>query len=161
MRWFLKRVTIMILLLLILSPASGEAAWGLSSEVSAHLNLNGYDRNTVSTLTGRVTAIPVPYADPVTLTMQVGAEQFTVILGPRWYLQHDILSWQIGDSVQVRGAVARDKRGERYILVQWITQPTGSRMMLRSDSGVPGWSGGGASSGGRRGAGQGHGRQGR
>lgn len=155
MRLGITIISCILLALLMLSPSPALAAWGFgSSEVAARLDLvGGYDRNTVTTLSGRVTAVPEAYADPVSLTVQVGAERYTVVLGPRWYLQHDTLHWQVGDTVQLRGAVARDRSGNRFVLVQWITQHGGSRLVVREENGTPGWSGGSRSVSGRGGFG--------
>ena len=64
-----------------------------------------------------------------------------VVLGPRWYLQHDDLNWKAGDTISVRGSKAQGKDGLTYLLAEWANGPEGS-LVLRSDAGRPGWSGG-------------------
>lgn len=142
-------------ILLLLSPAVSHA-WSLfgdSSSISASgLDLvQGYDRNTVVTLTGRVAASPDPASDPVTMELLVGTEKVTLVLGPRWYLQDDTLEWKNGDTVTARGSKAQGKDGRTYLLTQSIGTAGGGQMVLRSDTGRPGWSGGGG--GGQQGGG--------
>jgi len=133
-----------IVVVMLHSPA--EAFWGFGSGrdgAASGLNLvEGYDRNTVTTLTGRVAATPDPAADPVTIELSVGSERLVVVLGPRWYLQDDTLDWKTGESITVRGSRAQGKDGRTYLLAQWISGSSGGQLVLRNDAGRPGWSGG-------------------
>lgn len=146
-------------MLLVLTPVPGHAGWlfGDDSGVGrSGLNYDqGYDRNTVVTVTGRVAAVPDFSSDPLTLELNTGNERLVVILSPRWYLQNDNLGWQVGDTLTVRGSHAQGRDGRSYLLAQWVNSPLGGQLVLRSDSGRPGWSGG--SHGGRQGAGGGGG----
>lgn len=158
--FFLKAL---LCIAVLLSPAISHAwLFGESSSSSrSGLDLvQGYDRNTVVTLTGRVAASHNPASDPVTMELLVGSEMVTVVLGPRWYLQDDDLDWKAGSSVTVRGAKAQGKDGRTYLLTQSITTPGSGQMVLRNESGRPSWSGGGGGgqwgkSGVERGAGAG------
>lgn len=143
-RW----VIVSLLLVLVSAPGNGEAGWLFGDEGASNrsgLDLRqGYDRNTVVTLTGRVTVAPSESGDPVTVELAVGGERLTVVVAPRWYVQDDNLDWKVGDSLTVRGSRAQGKDGRIYLLAQWLTTPGGSgQLVLRSDSGRPGWSGGG------------------
>ena len=134
------------LLLLVALPQPAKAFWGLGEarkQDASGLDLvQGYDRNTVTTVQGRVTAPPDASADPVTIDLQTGSEQMTVVLGPRWYLQDDNLVWKNGDEVTVRGAKAIGKNGKIYLLAQWISTLGGGQLTIRNDHGRPAWSGG-------------------
>lgn len=142
-------------ILVLLSPAVSHA-WSLfgdSSSISrSGLDLiQGYDRNTVTTLTGQVVVEPNQSSDPVALEIVAGSDRYVVVLGPRWYLQDDILAWKNGDTVTVRGSKAQGKDGRIYLLTQSISTSESSQMVLRSDTGRPDWSGGGG--GGQQGGG--------
>jgi len=142
---FLPFITLAIMLM-VLQPSSAEAFWGFGSNGDGGKSgldlVQGYDRNTVVTLEGRVAVAPDPAADPVTVEMIVGSERIMVVLGPRWYLQHDDLGWKAGDSISVRGSTAQGKDGLTYLLPQWVSGTEGGQLVLRSEAGRPGWSGG-------------------
>ena len=133
-----------IVVVMLQRPA--EAFWGFGSGdkgASSGLDLvQGYDRNTVVTNTGRVAAAPDSAADPVIIEVIVGSERFVVVLGPRWYLQDDHLDWNTGETVTVRGSKAQGKDGRSYLLAQWISGPSGGQLVLRNEAGRPAWAGG-------------------
>ncbi len=130
-------------LVALLLSSTAEAFWGFGAGEGSGLNLiQGYDRNTVTTVTGRVTASPDQGMDPVQFEIVAGSERIVTVLGPRWYLQDDDLSWKAGDTVTVRGSLAQGRDGRSYLLAQWVTMPGGRQLVLRSDTGRPGWSGG-------------------
>jgi len=141
-----SRYVLFVVLTLILLQSPAQAFWGFGSAQATDksgLNLEqGYDRNTVVTITGRVAALPDPSADPVTVELVAGSERMVVVLGPRWYLQDDNLDWKVGDTLTVRGSRAQGRDGRSYLLSQWVNLPGGGQLMLRSDAGRPGWSGG-------------------
>lgn len=143
-RQFLLLIAAAIVVVLLHSPA--EAFWGFGSGrdgAASGLDLvQGYDRNTVTTRTGRVAAIPDPAADPVTIELNTGSERFVVVLGPRWYLQDDDLDWKVGEQITVRGSRAQGKDGRTYLLAQWVSGRSGGQLVLRNDTGRPGWAGG-------------------
>lgn len=128
-------------------PYRADAFWGFGSGSTGNnasgLDLvQGYDRNTVSTITGRVISPVTSSADPVTVDLQSSTELVTVVIGPRWYLQDDAINWKSGDQITVRGARAVGKDGKTYLLAQWLTSPDGNQLTVRSDTGRPAWSGG-------------------
>lgn len=142
-RHFLLLTAAAIVVVMLHSPA--EAFWGFGSGrdgAASGLDLiGGYDRNTVTTITGRVAVAPDPAADPVTVELAAGNERLVVVLGPRWYLQDDNLDWKTGDTVTVRGSKAQGKDGRIYLLAQRINT-AGGQLTLRNETGRPGWSGG-------------------
>lgn len=144
---FLHSISLHLMVsVLLLTPVSGHAGWLFGDDAPAAragLNLSqGYDRNTVVTVTGRVAALPAADSDPVTIELATANDRFTVVLGPRWYLQDDNLGWKTGDTVSVRGARAQGKDGHSYLITQWISLPDGGQLTVRSDTGRPLWSGG-------------------
>lgn len=136
----------LFLLLLLLAPASGHAGWLLGDDTTngrTGLNLEqGYDRNTVVTVTGRVAALPTDDAGPLSLELVVGPDRLIVVLGPRWYFQDDALDWKLGDVVTARGSRAQGKDGRNYLMAQWVSLPDGGQLDVRSATGRPSWAGG-------------------
>ncbi len=150
---------LLVLILLVVSlPLPAAAFWGFGSGRSAQESgldlVEGYDLNTVVTVSGRVEVGPDPEASPVTVTVTAGSEALVVVLGPRWYLQHDDLDWPAGSAVTVRGSKAQGRDGLTYLLAERVDLPGVGQLVLRSDTGRPAWSGGGPR-GGSRDAGQG------
>jgi len=144
---FLHSISLHLMVsVLLLTPVSGHAGWLFGDDAPAAragLNLSqGYDRNTVVTVTGRVAALPAADSDPVTIELTTVTDRFIVVLGPRWYLQDDDLGWKVGDTVSVRGSRAQGKDGQSYLISQWISLPDGGQLTVRSDTGRPLWSGG-------------------
>ena len=136
----------MIVVVLLQSPA--EAFWGFGSGRdggASGLDLEqGYDRNTVVTVTGRV--VVTPHAEhndvPLSLELEQSGGRLVVILGPRWYLQDDDLDWKVGENITVQGSKAQGKDGRTYLLARLVSGSTGRQLVLRNDAGRPGWSGG-------------------
>lgn len=145
-RNFFLLMTVVAVVMLLRVPA--EAFWGFGSDQEKGTSgldlIKGYDRNTVTKVTGRVAVAPDQKADPVTVEILVGSERVVAVLGPRWYLQDDNLELKAGDTVTVRGSMAQGKDGRTYLLAQWMDTPDGGQLVLRSTTGRPGWSGGAA-----------------
>ncbi|WP_281183862.1 hypothetical protein [Trichlorobacter lovleyi] len=143
-RHFFFLIVAVGVVLMLQRPA--EAFWGFGSGNDGGTSgldlVQGYDRNTVITVTGRVAAPVDPELDPVTVVVAVGTERVIVVLGPRWYLQDDSLDWKSGDNVTVRGSKAQGKDGRSYLLAQWVSSPSGAQLLLRNENGRPGWAGG-------------------
>lgn len=146
MRFYQGCLNSLLFLALVVVPASGHAGWLFADDTASGrtgLDLNqGYDRNTVVTLTGRVAARPVTELGPLTMELLVGNERLSVVLGPSWYFQNDSLDWKVDDVVTVRGSRAQGKDGRNYLIAQWISLPNGDQMAVRSTAGRPLWSGG-------------------
>jgi len=132
--------------LLALHPVTGHAGWLFGDDTGAgrsglHL-VQGYDRNTVVAISGRVAVSPDQTADPVVFELSTESERLVVVLGPRWYLQDDNLDWKPGEALVVRGSKARGRDGRTYLLAQWVKRASGSLFVLRNEGGRPDWSGG-------------------
>lgn len=141
-------VSLAMALALLAPLQKAHAAWPFTDGGPERSGLDlsqGYDRNTVVTITGRVAALPDNTADPVTVEVVAGSERLVVVLGPRWFLQDDDLDWKVGDQLVARGSRAQGKDGRSYLLAQWVTGPSGASVVLRTPSGHPGWVRGGRS----------------
>lgn len=129
-----------------LQPQQSQAGWLFGNEPGiGHSGLDlvqGYDRNTVVTVAGRVTVSPDQSADPVVFELAAGSERIVVVMGPRWYLQDDSLDWKAGEAISVRGSKAQGRDGRSYLLAQWVKSASGGLLVLRNETGRPGWSGG-------------------
>jgi len=122
-----------------------SAFWGSDAKESASgLNVaEGFDVNTVGTLTGKVITPPERSGDEQHTTMTVNADQgnVTVILGPWWYWEQQSMAISRGQDITVTGSRAIGKDGSLYIFTQRIKNNTnGETITLRSETGVPFWS---------------------
>lgn len=146
--YYSKRLTMLVLscLILLLFAAPCSAGWlfgGESGVERSGLDLvQGYDRNTVVTITGRVAVSPNPDIDPVVVELAAGADHVMVVLGPRWYWQNDDIDFAKGDLLTVRGSRAQGKDGRSYLLVQRLSGPGNRQLEVRSETGRPNWAGG-------------------
>lgn len=159
-----------LVVLTVLQGGIASAGWGFGAgwgwEKSGLDLEEGYDLNTVTTVTGRVVSV-APDSDGKHLIAVIDGkgETFHAALGPPWYWNEHGIALKPGDPVTVRGAKAIGKDGKTYILSQRIANSsTGEEIALRSDSGKPGWTGQSRSRSsrpagfGRRGGGGRHGR---
>lgn len=143
-RFFLLLIAALSMVVTLQSTADAFLGFGAGRDGGASgLDLVlGYDRNTVTTITGRIAVIPDPADDPVTIEITSGTDRFVVVVGPRWYLQDDNLAWKTGETITVRGSKAQGKDGRSYLLAQWLTTSSTGQLVLRNGAGRPGWSGG-------------------
>lgn len=141
--------TFVALALLSLGQVShADAGWGFGHGWgwrTGGLNLeNGYDVNTVVSVTGRVADQVVRDDRHVVVELRTGEETVHLVLGPKWYWENRRIPLRPNDLVTARGSKALDEDGAAYILIQKVTnQTTGAEIVLRGDGGKPVWSGGG------------------
>ncbi|MDD2898698.1 MAG: DNA-binding protein [Desulfuromonadaceae bacterium] len=132
------------------SPHISHAFWGNDSDTRSGLNLeNGYDANTVTTLTGRIVSLQIgDERRSAQFEMESGTVRAVVVLGPYRYWAERGIALKVGDDVTVRGSKAQGTDGTVYLLAQKITDITQKTdISLRSESGRPAWAGGGMGSG--------------
>lgn len=125
------------------SPAC--AGWfGSSSEwEKSGLDLQGgYDRNTVTTVTGKIARVITDGdAGPVLAEVRQGSGVTVLILGPQAFWQSHGLPLHEGSDVTARGSQAMGRDGRTYLIVEKLSVD-GSDIRLRSEAGRPAWSGG-------------------
>ena len=114
--------------------AAGQGWWGAPANP-------GFDQNTVIRVAGTISQVHiVPRGGPSTLTLQAGAETFTVVLCPHWYLAELHADLRQGDHVLVEGSKMMDSRGNLHLLTTRVTsERTGSVLELRDENGRPRW----------------------
>ena len=97
----------------------------------------GYDVNTVITVTGRVARIP--HADDkknMLLEMVSGSETIHVSIGTEASWGKNALAISLNDELTVKGSKAQGSDGEIYILAQrLIDRSAGGQLMIRDEQG--------------------------
>lgn len=154
MRMAVRTISLLLALAVVL-PVPALASWWRGGGGQTDLDLEtGYDANTVTTASGRVTAILSDQAQPqVRFELETGEGIVMVVLGPRRYWTENGIELKSGDRVTVRGSKAQGKDGVVYLLAQWLRDESGGgEVTLRNESGRPYWAGNRA---GRNGSGSG------
>jgi hypothetical protein len=145
------------LIIMIIIACSGfwnleaSAFWGNpSTDPASGLNVEaGFDVNTITTITGKVVSPPEQRGQGQHTEMTVTTPQgnVTVVLGPWSFWEKQAISVVKNQELTITGSLAQGKDGTFYLFVQRIeNQNTGETTTLRSESGAPLWSRGGASS---------------
>ncbi len=97
----------------------------------------GYDVNTVMTVTGRVTRLP--HADDkknMLLDIARGAETIHVSIGTESTWEKNALAISLNDELTVKGSKAQGNDGEMYILAQRLNDRSGGgQLMIRDELG--------------------------
>lgn len=137
----------MLLALTLAAPDHAEAFWGFGGDRASGRNGldfdQGYDVNTVTTVTGR--ALAVPHAgdgNNVIVEVASGTEIVNLCVGPGAFWEKHGIRISKNDVINAKGSKAQGKDGKTYLLVQWVTdQATGAQAVLRDDNGKPAWRG--------------------
>lgn len=117
----------------------GSGGWGMGSPYA-----RTYDVKAVETVSG--TVVRVERITPmrgmsagVHMVLKTDAGEFSVHLGPAWYIERQDVKLAPGDTVQVKGARVTFQ-GKPAIIAAEIRK--GDEILpLRNDAGVPAWSG--------------------
>ncbi len=102
-----------------------------------------YDPGTVTTLTGKVTAVEIEPAGPgrmggIHLTLESGGKQTVVHLGPTWFLEQEGFAAATDDSLSVTGSLVTS--GEETYLIAREVKKGEKALTLRNPDGIPAWS---------------------
>lgn len=153
-----NRFAITLLAILLSWLAAGAACagfFGFGSDDRGKTGLDfnrGYDRNTVVTVTGRVTSPPHRGESGQYLVgIQSGSESLTLAVGPEAFWEKSGIPIRLNDELTAKGSKAQGEDGRLYLLTQKVAnRSTGSQLELRTEKGEPAWSGrGGAAGSGR------------
>ncbi len=129
-------------------PSFAQAFWGFGGEASRErsgLDFDrGYDRNTETTVRGKVVSVESGEGSgPVMITLSQGSEEFHVVAAPAWYWSDGGISVKVGDELVATGSKAQGKDGEIYLISRIISnQSDRETVTLRDESGKPAWHGG-------------------
>ncbi|MDD2541872.1 MAG: DNA-binding protein [Desulfuromonadaceae bacterium] len=141
---FFSVIFIAIILNCLLASTVFAGFWDSDDTGKSGLDFsNGYDINTVSTMSGR--AISLPYRgekENVFIEIKSGNQNLNISVGPGTYWQQKGFAIALNDELIVKGSKAQGKDGKAYILAQKIVnRTTGSQIEVRNDKGEPRWSG--------------------
>ena len=157
-----RHILIVIIAILSFCKHDASAFWGNSSTDSASgLNVTeGFDVNTIKTLSGKVITPPESKGQEQHTVMSVAAAQgtVTVVLGPWWYWEKQRVTIAKNQDLAITGSLAQGKDGLLYLFAQRIeNRSNGEVVTLRSESGTALWSraGSGNRTGGRQNMGSG------
>jgi hypothetical protein len=133
--------------LLNLIVAGTVHAWffGGDDKGKSGLDFNqGYDMNSVTTMTGRVVSPPhAGDAGHVVIVIQSGTDMVHLVVGPTQFWKKNGIPVSFNDNITVKGARAQGDDGRLYLLAQKINNlSTGKRTSVRDDLGMPAWSAG-------------------
>lgn len=101
-----------------------------------------YDPATETVCKGTVEAVEQAARRPmagVHLSVKVGEETKTVLLGPSSFVSGKDFAFAKGDSVEVTGSKI-STRGKEYIVAREVVK-NGKTLTLRDRNGVPAWAG--------------------
>jgi hypothetical protein len=109
---------------------------------------SGYDINTVTTMSGKVTSLPHSgEKENIIVEIKSGSQTFNVAVGPGSYWEKKGIAINLNDDISVKGSKAQGQDGKSYVLAQkLVNKTTGAQVDLRNDKGEPTWSGRNASS---------------
>lgn len=103
----------------------------------------GYDINTVTTVSGRVASLPhEDHGDNYVFEIKNGAASINICLGPGSFWEKKEMPVRLNDDITAKGSKAQGQDGKLYLLTQkLVNKTTGIQLELRNDKGEPAWSG--------------------
>jgi hypothetical protein len=143
-RFFPIIILTVVLNWLLISTAFAGFGFGGDDLGKSGLDFNkGYDVNTVTTVSGRVSSPPrTDGKEHVFVDVKAGGETISLSLGPKSIWEGKEIPLHPNDDITAKGSKAQGKDGKTYLMVQKLTnKTTGSQMALRNDRGGPAWSG--------------------
>ena len=122
---------------ILLLPTHGAAqGWWWGSPIDP-----GFDPKRIVEVTGTANRVAIiPWGKPSTLELNTVSQNWSVIIGPGWYLTELQADIRIGDTLSIKGSKMTDRRGQVYLVASRVTnQRTGAVLELRDESGRPRW----------------------
>jgi len=141
----MRTQTIALLALLsaaLLLPLPASAFWGQGEEGAVNVS-EGYDVNTVTTVSGTIRAIHTDGKRPnVELELEHGDVRVMICIGPQRYWAERDLPFAPGDEITARGSRAQGPGGVHYLMAREITDRSRQQTtVLRDEAGRPLWAG--------------------
>ena len=132
-----------LFLCIVLFSPTGAAAQEQAFEQSGIHFPDGFDRNTVGELNGKVTGLDRPSGNgPVMVILETIWEKYAVVTCPPWYWDELNIKAAVGEKVRVVGSKSLGKDSNLYVIAQEIHfLEQGRTITLRSKTGTPLWSG--------------------
>lgn len=133
---------------ILFQPSLSQAFWGFGDDTAqdkSGLDFDrGYDRNTETTVRGRVVSVePGKGNNLVMIILRQGGGELSVVAAPAWYWSDGGISVKPNDELAVTGSKAQGKDGKIYLISRVITNQSDSQTVtLRDESGKPDWHGG-------------------
>lgn len=130
-------------------PAPCQGFWGFGGDAvqeKSGLDFDlGYDRNTETTVRGKVLSVDFGEEDgPVLIRIRQGNNELSVVAAPAWYWSDGGIPVKPNDELVVTGSKAQGKDGKLYLISRVIANQTDRETVtLRDESGKPEWHGGG------------------
>ena len=129
-----------------LTAGAAFAGFGFGGDALGKSGLDfskGYDVNTVMTVSGRVLAPPrTDEKEQVFVEVKSGGEIVNLSLGPKSFWEKRDIPLRPNDELTARGSRAQGKDGKIYLMVEKLTnRTTGDQTAVRSERGMPAWSG--------------------
>ncbi len=127
----MKQIILLISLILTVSGIASAQEWEES-----------YDPNTEISIRGKIAEIIIREHGPVILGISRNDRIYSVITGPRWFIEQEKIEFKTGDEVLVQGAKMFSKRGEIFLLARSIHNiNNGKTYSFRDDFSKPCWRG--------------------
>jgi hypothetical protein len=103
-----------------------------------------YDPAKVETVTGQVVSLEpiacrLENCQGIGLTLNTGAANIVVHLGPQWYLDQQAVKLAAGDRVEIKGS--KTVRGEETFLIAAEVKKGSEVLKLRDENNAPAWAG--------------------
>ncbi|MFZ3116373.1 MAG: hypothetical protein WA133_07195 [Syntrophales bacterium] len=103
----------------------------------------GYDINTVTTVSGQVASLPRQgQRENYFFEIKNGNESINIFIGPGSFWEKKEIPVHLNDKITAKGSQAQGQDGKLYLLTQkLVNRTTGAQLELRNDKGEPTWSG--------------------
>ena len=116
---------------------SSVGAWtiGLPGTIAADSGFTGQEAIVVES--GKVASVSATKGAKDSLQMKLKTEQgadYTVFLGPKWFIEHQKVKFMPGDSVMVRG-----KKFGSYIIATQVSKGDWTMKLRNEEDGQPAW----------------------
>lgn len=138
--WALAALAILAALA-VFSPSLSRAAERDEALAASGIQFpEGFDRNTIGEVRGKVAALSRPESGPVRFRLDSEYDSYTVLAAPAWFWKELSVSVKNGDRVVVKGSKTVGRDANLYIVAQWVKEPAeNTTFRFRDKTGKPLW----------------------